>query len=378
MASAYLRPFLNRNNSLEKNLGYSDSELQKLSKNRPYRNGYSIWATWESERTSFGKTFRKMVKYPRFLPLFFSSDHYVDVMTSFRNNEANPTYPLYLTWNEEKCLKLRKKHNVKSIHVQHPWIAYRRKKFSERNPDAMGTIIFWPHSSAHLNVSLNLEKAKAILDEVPDKYKPVSICLSAYDIQIGLVEKIRSIGFPIYTVGNVHDQRFVDRFYHLVNKFKFAGGFFTGSHVYYCHEFGVPYLALDSSIVTMTSIGSDVIEDGDFDLLAKDYPDAAQRSVFDDWYSQMREYSDEVSGSQLIFAQNQLGCTSSTSIWTIRRYVYYALLTNIYRIPQLYLAYFYMGIKKLLKFECGCSMRNLATRFHNGKLTEDRDYAKRN
>lgn len=319
--------------------GYSDLQLLELSKNRPSRNGLSVWATWESERTSFGKTFRKMIGYPRFLPLFFSSDHYVDMLTSYRENEAHPTYPLYLTWNKDKCLKLRNEYGVDAIHVQHPWISYRRKKYSVRNKESKGTLLFWPHSSEHLIVQLDIDKVKQVVARIPEKYKPVSICISSHDIQLGLLQKIRTLNYPIYTVGNVQDQRFVDRFYTLINNFQFAAGFSPGSHVYYLHEFGIPYLAFDYALVKNYSLGSTAIEDGEFDLIAKDYPDVNQRKTFDTWFEQMQNYSDSVSIEQMEFADEQLGCKSSTSIWMVRKLVFKALLKNVHKIPGLYIAH---------------------------------------
>jgi hypothetical protein len=316
--------------------GQSDHQLIELSKNRRGRNGFSVWATWESERTSFGKTFRKLIKYPRFLPLFFSSDHSVDMLTSYRENEANPSYPLYLTWNKEKCSKLRNDYGVDAIHVRHPWISYRNRKFSVRNKEANGTLLFWPHSSEHLIVQLDMEKVKQVLSGIPERYKPISICISAHDVKLGLLPNIRTLNYPIYTVGNVQDQRFVDRFYTLVNNFRFSAGFFPGSHIYYLHEFGIPYLAFDYSVVTMSSHGSTAIADGVFDLLAKDYPEEHERKIFDDWYARMREFSDEVSEDQMTFALKQLGFDSDISDIELRKKVYKQLAKNFRSIPKMY------------------------------------------
>ena len=338
-------------NGFDKSLcGHSDLQILELSKNRPIRNGLSVWATWESERTSFGKTFRKMIRYPRFLPLFFSSDHYVDMLTSYRENEANPTYPLYLTWNKEKCFKLRNDYKVDAIHVQHPWIPYRRKKFSARNKESNGTLLFWPHSSQHLKVQLDMEKVKQVLSGIPEKYRPISICISAHDVNLGLLPNLRTLNYPIYSVGNVQDQRFVDRFYTLVNNFRFSAGFFPGSHIYYLHEFGIPYLAFDYSVVTMSSHGSTAIKDGVFDLLAKDYPEEQERKIFDDWYAKMREFADEVSNDQLVFALNQLGCDSEISDNELRKKVYKQLVKNLHLIPGIYLRNVIAFLKSLLVF----------------------------
>lgn len=315
-------------------VGYSDSQLVELSRNRPFRNGFSVWAAWESERTSFGKTFRKQIGYPRFLPLYFCSDHYVDMLSSFRENEAKPKYPLYLSWNKQKCGYLKSVHGVNAVHVQHPWIPYRRKKYPDRNKNARGTLLFWPHSSENLTVKVDIDKAEMALSGLPERYKPISICVSSHDVQLGLIPELRKLNYAIVSVGNVQDQRFVDRFYKLVNNFKYSAGFFPGSHVYYLHEFGIPYLALDYALVTMS-----------VDLLAKDYPDINQREIFENWYNSMKGYTEEVTPDQMAFALEQLGCNSNTTRPELRRLTYCALRKNIHKLPILYFRYFFEKAK---------------------------------
>lgn len=266
---------------------------------------------------------------------FFSSDHYVSMLTSPRKNETNPTYPIYFTWNKEKCSKLSNTHGVNALHVQHPWISYRRRKYSKRNQDAKGTLLFWPHGNPSLTVRLDIKRVEQILMEIPEKYEPLSICVSSHDIQLGGLRDIRTLNYPIYTVGNLQDQSFVDRFYKLINNFKYSAGFNGGSHVFYLHEFGIPYLALDNSLVTALSHGNDEIPDGKIDLLVKDFQDADQRRLFDNWYLQLQTFSDVVSEEQASLAREYLGCGSNTSIWTIRKLVYSALLRNMHLIPKL-------------------------------------------
>ena len=323
--------------------GMSDYQLEKLSKPRILENGRSAWATWESERTSFGKTFRKLIRYPSFLPLFFSSDHYVDMLTSYRSNESNPTYSIYFTWNEKKSEILRKVFDVDAYHVEHPWLHYRRRNFPVHSQSGTGTLIFWPHSHDNLNVSIDFNLVTRELSNLPSQYHPLAVCISSHDVKAGLHKKLRILGLPIYTAGNINSQQFVDRFYTLLDEFKYAGGFYLGSHIYYCQEYGVPYVALDYNIVEMESKANDGIPDGKFDFIAKDYPDPYQRSLFDTWYSSLKEHSETVSDEQMEFAKINLGCYSTTSIRKIRLLVYRALLFNCYKIPLIYL-------KSMMKF----------------------------
>ena len=327
--------------------GMCDRQLETLSRRRIIENGKSVWAAWESERTSFGKTFRRMIKYPSFLPLFFSSDHYVDMLTSYRPNEARPMYSLYFTWNQDKCSILREQYKVNAFHIEHPWMHYRRKKYPKHSQTGIGTLIFWPHSHGSLNVKVNFDAVKKEFEKLPSMYHPLSICVSSLDVQIGLHKQLRQLGYPLYTIGNVSSQNFVDRFYTTLNQFRFAGGFYLGSHIYYCHEFEVPYIAMDYSVVELESRGNDGIPDGTFDFLNKDYPEESQRHIFDTWYSSLMEYSESVTEKQLLFARENLGCFAATSLMEIRLHVFRALLVNAYKIPLIYISYGWSLIQRI-------------------------------
>ena len=318
----------------------TDGELEEISKSGVFSNGRSIWATWESERTSFGKTFRKLIHYPSFLPLFFSSDHYVDMLTSYRSNEAEPTYPLYFTWNENKCQILRDKYHVNAVHIEHPWMAYRRKRFPEHSVSGEGTLIFWPHSHGNLKVEIDLGVVKNYLENIPMQFHPIAICVSSLDIDMGIHNKLRQLGYPIYSAGNILSQSFVDRFYTLLNNFRYAGGFYLGSHIYYCLEFGIPYIAMDYTLVTLESKGIAEIPDGIYDFISKDYPDIAQREIFDSWYASLKNYSTTVTVEQMEFARRNLGSFSTTTIREIRILAYRELFRNAFKIPKLYYDYF--------------------------------------
>jgi len=321
-------------------VGMTDVELENLSRSRLLGNGWSVWAAWESERTSYGKTFREKLRYPSFLPLFFSSDHYVDMLTSIRSNEILPTYPLYFSWNYKKCKILRDQFKVNALHIEHPWVSYRQKYFPRHSQTGVGTLLFWPHSHGGLKVNIDFNLVKKEIEKIPQSFHPLSICVSALDVDMGIHKKLRALGYPIYTAGNVLSQKFVDRFYSLLNNFRYAGGFYIGSHIYYCHEFGVPYIALDYKIVNLESVNDEIIPDGSFDFIAKDYPDEVQREIFESWYNTLKQFSNEVSNEQLEFARQQLGCYSTTEVHQIRKIVYYELLRHAHRIPMLYFNFF--------------------------------------
>jgi hypothetical protein len=189
-------------------------------------------------------------------------------------------------------------------------------------------------------VNIDFDLLRKEIEKIPQIFHPLSICISALDVNMGIHTKLRELGYPIYSVGNVISQQFVDRFYSLLNNFRYAGGFYPGSHIYYCHEFGVPYIAMDYKIANLESVGDEIIADGSFDFIAKDYPDETQRGIFESWYDSLRQYSCVVSDEQLEFAKEQLGCYSTTKVRQARIYVYLELLKHAHKIPALYFKYF--------------------------------------
>jgi len=269
------------------------------------------------------------------------------MLTSIRSNEISPTYPLYFSWNAKKCKILRDQFKVNAVHIEHPWVSYRRKYFPLHSQSGIGTLLFWPHSHGNLKVNIDFNLVKKEIEKIPESFHPLSICISALDVDMGIHKKLRTLGYPIYTAGNVLSQKFVDRFYSLLNSFRYAGGFYIGSHIYYCHEFGVPYIALDHKIVNLESVNDEIIPDGNFDFIAKDYPDEGQREIFESWFESLKHFSSEVSIEQLEFAKEQLGCYATTEVHQIRKMVYYELFRCAVKIPMLYVNYFRDKILKL-------------------------------
>lgn len=73
------------------------SKLEDRAKVRRHEMGIARWSDWTSERTGFGRLFRKRAKYPSFLPLRISSDHYVDAHTGIRDDERVPRHDIYFS-----------------------------------------------------------------------------------------------------------------------------------------------------------------------------------------------------------------------------------------------------------------------------------------
>lgn len=225
---------------------FSNKKLESLSKNlKRFEKGYTPWVNYSSELYSHGKSFREFANYSKFLPLCIHSDHGVSIQSNYIDYEKSTNLP-FLTWNYSKYLEI-KKTGREVYYVQNPWINYRRKKFNNKKKiQKRGTIIFFPKSISGVKVELkDLNKYISSIKKLPKKCQPISICLSFYDINYyNLHKKLRKYGLNLVTVGNSSSQNFIDRFYKLISKFKYASaplGARPLSGFFYCIEYGLPF-----------------------------------------------------------------------------------------------------------------------------------------
>jgi len=298
----------NFNNSI----GYSDGELEKLSRlQSKFESGFSPWLTWESENSSFGKIFREWGFYPRFLPLFFSSDHGVHWESKCWPNEVSSPYSTYFTWNAKKNKLMRNNHNKKSYHVPHPWIFYRKKHFPTLPNHRSGTLVFYAHSNTTTTPRYeNLDKYINDLKSLPDKYQPISICLSFHDINKGLHKKLRKYNLPLVTAGITNSRNFVDRFYSMIYKFKYCTSSHIGSHTFYIVESGIPFF-IYGPYPEFNLKGSKYVKDGPQDLY--EYGDENDVCYYHKLIEVLSVQTDQVTPEQYNLISIYLGLKSNIS-----------------------------------------------------------------
>ena len=227
---------------------YSNKKLIYLCKKKKIRfeSGHAPWINFESENTSFGKCFRKLAFYPKFLPLFISSDHGVSWSSKIDKREKETIYP-YFTWNKKKYLEL-KKLNKKVYFIKHPWIYYKEKYLDKKNlkKKREGTLVFFLHSNSHVKAKyFNLAKYINQLKKLDKKFHPISIALYQGDINQKLHLKLRKYKINLVTTGNVNSQNFIDHFYDLISNFEFVSSPTSsstiGSHFFYSINAGINF-----------------------------------------------------------------------------------------------------------------------------------------
>ncbi len=325
--------------------GFSDEKLEQLCQHTLWSRGLTPWAAWESENSSFGKAFRKWACYPSFLPLFFSSDHGVHWESRCWPNEIHSPYKIFFTWNQKKSKKIKANFGKNSYYVPHPWIFYRKKYYPKKSSPSCGTLVFFAHSNATATpIYKDIDKYISNLKKLPKKYHPITICLSFHDVEKGLHKKLRSYGIPIVTAGVTSAKIFVDRFYSLIQQFRYATSPNIGSHTFYIVESGVPFF-LFGDHPEYEIKGSDAVPDGVQDL--RDYGDEEDIQRLNYLRAIFSRQHDVVTEEQMMMVSEYLGLNSNVSRFHAFLIIWGALIFNFPSMVKLYFEHARRAVSKL-------------------------------
>jgi hypothetical protein len=115
---------------------------------------------------------------------------------------------------------------------------YAMKLFQKRFPELeslplrSGTIAFPSHSTHHIKANFNFEEYSEILDRLPDKFKPVVVCIYWRDFLLNRHQEYLKRGFKVVSAGHIYDPLFSFRFYDICRQFKYATSNDLGTHLF--------------------------------------------------------------------------------------------------------------------------------------------------
>ena len=133
----------------------------------------------------------------------------------------------------------------KVIRIRHPWIDYRKIHGFSLSKNAVGTLVFVPHSVPGLPSEFSMLSYVEVVSSLPKDFHPLVFCLQMHDVKKDIVHAIHNKGYDVVTVGNSLHPKYVRRFYGLLKNFEFATSPTIGSQLFYAHEFGVKYFLFD-------------------------------------------------------------------------------------------------------------------------------------
>jgi hypothetical protein len=326
--------------------GFSDEKLERLSQHSILERGLTPWGTWESENSSFGKTFREWACYPSFLPLCFSSDHGVHWESKCWPNEVNSPYQVYLTWNKKKSIDMRQNHRKLSYYVPHPWVFHRKRIWGDPPSNRIGTLVYYAHSNGTTTpLYKDIDQYIYSLINLPSDYQPVVICVSFHDIQKNTHKKLRKYGIPIVTGGSTGAKDFVDRFYSLAYQFRYATSPNIGSHTFYVLEAGIPFFVFGDHPEYIYK-GSDAVPDG-LNYITN-FCDEEEIARLERLRNLLSVRQKTVSNEQLALVNDYLGLNSNISRSKAILIFWGAFFNNLDKVASLYAKTIYRLVKTLI------------------------------
>lgn len=324
--------------------GMSDEELENICREpKMIHRGRAPWVCWESEVSSYGKSFRDWLRIPSFVPLYAVSMHGA-FSGRIAPNEVDRRAEVYFGWSRKRVEERKALGHGRSYLVTHPWVRYRRKYFAEKSLFGEGAVFFWPHRN-HFAVPEFLEQDKLIeeLLEIRESFKTLTICLSFHDVAAGVHRELRRYGFPLVSAGKTNNLHFVDRFYTLMRQFEVGYSSVVGSQVFFFIEAGVPHLLTRNKAVYRFSRENKHFESSD--EYWKDYWPAEEYGPFRDFEESLRKFSTEIPASQYNFVNMMLAVGDGLSTEAARRILLGEYLRNWLGVGLL-LRWFY---RKLVK-----------------------------
>lgn len=145
------------------------------------------------------------------LPVFFSPSAYRAEL--YRKQTAKPSIPIGFgfLYAIENFLAQYESH-LKNFHRQ-------------------GTIVFPSHSTHHITTKFNFSDYSQKLENIPDKLKPVVVCIYWKDYLLGHHLEYINRGFKVVTAGHIYDPLFLLRLYDICRNFKYSTSNDIGTHL---------------------------------------------------------------------------------------------------------------------------------------------------
>lgn len=284
---------------------------------------------WTSSVYGFGKWIRIYGYYPPVLPLCIYTDHAPGETSNVHNaHEIDSTAPvqLYHSLRRVTAWKLRFKKPCYPLYS--PFVFARTQLGIKPAPERTGSIYFLAHTTAFLEDNKSPVKYAEEIQQLPDIYKPITLCLHYHDVEKGMAETYRSFGFEVVTAGNPSSQNFPKNFYEILRTRKYSLSNMFGSYALYSIEMGIPF-GLHGSGPLYFNKGDPNIEQGQYtSYLHSNYHQDAHRL-----FGSLPVNS--ITSSQAEFATYHLGLENGIGRREMSKVLYASLLVWVLRSPLL-------------------------------------------
>lgn len=206
-----------------------------------------------------------------------------------------------------------------------PFVFARKQLNISQNPDAVGSVYFLSHGVDEFVDQNECDVYHNDIQKLPDKYKPVKICLHSNEIRLGYDEVYKKLGYEVVTAfGSPNDRDFIERLYRILATAKYVFSSLFGSYAVYAVEMGIPFCLYGTDPKFFVTTHTDSQHKyGEVDHMQSNYHMQAKKL-----FSKLPE---EITPEQMAFVRYQLGLDDGISRLHLSWLLYKSLVVWFFR-----------------------------------------------
>lgn len=231
-------------------------------------------------------------------------------------NEDSSLTNIILVWNQRRKLIIENNTNKKALITGVPFIHWRKRNSLLKSKDATGNVFFAAHGSKYMEIKYNVIELQQHILCLPEVYRPSVICLYWLDIERGYKELYEELGYRVITAGDPYDEKFVERLYSILCKFKYCSSNSFGTYALYALDLGIPFFIFGDK-PKLVNKGDDNFETG----RGEGYVEIKKKIASLFVYKEDREI--EITPDQHEFFLRETGARELTPVYKIRMLVFY-------------------------------------------------------
>ncbi len=196
---------------------------------------------WTMKVYNNGQAVRNYYRLPHWLPLNAGIAHGLTTSDFIPEYELNSTAKIQVYFSEWRVNLFRKVSKRPVLCVRPPAILHRIKNRIKQKTDAAGTVAFPAHTTPDIDDEMSIEEYAENLNALPERFKPITVCLHWNDINKGMHHKYERLGFKVVSAGHSYDKDFLNKMYYILSGHKFATSNDYGSVLFYALDLGLPF-----------------------------------------------------------------------------------------------------------------------------------------
>lgn len=228
------------------------------------KTGRAIVDTFGAPSGNYGHDWilRRYLQWPPLVPLNVRIQHGWYANLAPGTSDLSVDQPLMLVWNRRIAEEWRTVTGRPVTILGSPFVHFRKMNALERDPHAEGTVVFPQHSTRNMETHHDVEEYCRQLDDLPDEFRPITICLHFHDYD-RLEGEFRRCGYTqIVSAGKSRQRRaqFARNFYEILRTHRYATSNDILTGAFYAIEMGIPFFIYGPPPVTYMRTSGETLQ----------------------------------------------------------------------------------------------------------------------